>query len=62
MAQTTAHLAESLHPQPNTGLLESARERLEKAIYDVEAHAPVVAGLAPFARRAQRRISGSEKP
>src|ERR1700678_768285 len=25
MAQSTAHLAESLHPQPNTGLLGSAR-------------------------------------
>ncbi len=46
LAHDTAHLAESLHPHPNTGLLGAARDRLEQAIYDVEAHAPVVAGLA----------------
>jgi hypothetical protein len=46
LAHDTAHLAESLHPHPNTGVLGSARDRLEQTLFEVEVHHPVVAGLA----------------
>ncbi len=46
LADSTVHLAESLqHPQ-NKGLLGNARDRLEGAVIDAEAHAPVAVGLA----------------
>lgn len=45
LAQSTAHLAESLHEQ-DRGLLGKARDRLEGALIDAEAHAPVAVGLA----------------
>ena len=46
LADSTAHLAETLHRQPDKGILESARDRLEQAAVNAEAHAPVVVGLA----------------
>jgi hypothetical protein len=46
LAESTVHLAESLqHPQ-NKGLLGNARDRLETAVIEAEAHAPVAVGLA----------------
>lgn len=46
LAESTAHLAESLHHQRDRGLLASARDRFERALVDAETHAPVAAGLA----------------
>jgi hypothetical protein len=46
LAETTAHLAESLHHQQGTGILGKARDRLEMAVSNAEAHAPVAVGLA----------------
>src|SRR5262245_52500872 len=46
LADSTAHLAESLHHQHDTGLLGKARERLEGAVAQAEARVPVAVGLA----------------
>jgi hypothetical protein len=46
LAQSTAHLAETLHKDQGKGILSSARDRLEQAAVNAEAHAPVVVGLA----------------
>jgi len=46
LAESTAHLAESLHQQRDRGLLGSARDRFARAVVDVEVHSPVAAGLA----------------
>ena len=46
LADSTAHLAESLHHQHDMGLLGRARERLEGAVIEAEAHAPLAVGLA----------------
>ena len=46
LATSTAHLAESLHQQHDRGLLGKARDRLEQAACDAEAHAPNLVGLA----------------
>ena len=45
LVQGTAHLVESLHEKDH-GLLTKARDRLERALSDAEAHAPVAVGLA----------------
>jgi len=46
LAESTAQLAESLHRRHDRGLLERARDSLEGAVIDAEAHAPVAVGLA----------------
>jgi hypothetical protein len=46
LAESTAHLAESLHQPPDHGLLAAARDRLEQAVGNAEAHAPLTVGLA----------------
>jgi hypothetical protein len=46
LAESTAHLADSLRHQRDRGLLASARERVEQALIGAEAQAPVAAGLA----------------
>lgn len=46
LAESTAHLAESLHRQQTQHLPARARERLEQALSDAEAHAPLAVGLA----------------
>jgi hypothetical protein len=46
LADSTAHLAESLRHRHDKGLLESARDRLDGAVIDAEAHAPIAVGLA----------------
>ncbi len=46
LAESTAHLAESLHHQRELGLIGSAREGLEKAAFDAESRAPLLVGLA----------------
>jgi hypothetical protein len=46
LAESTAHLAESLHHRRDSGLLGKARSRLESAVTNAEAHAPVAIGLA----------------
>jgi hypothetical protein len=46
LAESTAHLAESLHHQQELGILGGAREGLERAAFDAEAHAPFIVGLA----------------
>jgi hypothetical protein len=45
LVQSTTHLAESLHVQ-DRGLLGKARDGIEWALIDAEAHAPVAVGLA----------------
>src|SRR2546423_1545238 len=46
LAESTAHLAESLHHRRERGLLGAARDRLERAVGNAEANAPVAVGLA----------------
>jgi hypothetical protein len=46
LAESTAQLAESLHYQQDRGLLGAARDRLERAVSNAEAHAPLAVGLA----------------
>jgi hypothetical protein len=46
LANSTAKLVEALHPEKKQGLLGAARDRLERAVIDAEAHAPFAAGLA----------------
>jgi hypothetical protein len=46
LADSTAHLAEALHHQHDTGIVGKARERLEGAVVQAEAHAPLAVGLA----------------
>src|SRR4051812_44522200 len=46
LADSTAHLAESLHHRHDTGVLGKARERLEGAVLAAEAKAPTAVGLA----------------
>jgi Domain of unknown function (DUF4404) len=46
LAESTALLAESLHQQHSRGILGTARDRLEGAMIDAEAHAPTAVGLA----------------
>jgi hypothetical protein len=46
LAESTAHLAESLHHPKARGLLGTAREGLERAAFEAESHAPLLVGLA----------------
>jgi hypothetical protein len=46
LAESTAHLAESLHHQHDTGLLGKARQSLERAVSNAEVNAPVTVGVA----------------
>ena len=46
LAQTAAHVAESLHHPHDHGRMAGARGRLEQAILAAEARAPFVSGLA----------------
>src|SRR5262249_30235142 len=46
LADSTAHLAESLRRRHEEGVLGRARDRLEEAVLAAEARAPVVSGLA----------------
>jgi hypothetical protein len=46
LADSAAHLIESLHRRENRGVLVSARDRLEQAILSTEARTPFLAGLA----------------
>jgi hypothetical protein len=46
LAESTVHLAESLQHPHDHGLLGNARDRLEGAAIDAEAHAPLAVGLA----------------
>ena len=46
LARTTTHLADSLHPHPQPGMLGKVRDQFEQAVLDAEAHAPVAVGLA----------------
>ncbi len=46
LAESTAHLAESLHHQRERGILGTARESLERAAFDAEYRAPLLVGLA----------------
>jgi hypothetical protein len=46
LAESTAHLAESLHHRHNPGLVGNARDRLEQAALNAEARAPLAVGLA----------------
>jgi hypothetical protein len=43
IAESTAHLADSLHQQHDQGVLASARERLETALLDAESRSNIVA-------------------
>jgi hypothetical protein len=46
LAESAAHLADSLHHQHDRGLLEKARDQFRGAIIDAEVHAPIAVGLA----------------
>lgn len=46
LAQTTAHLAESLHHKQHAGMLGKMRNQFEQAMIEAEAHAPVAVGFA----------------
>jgi hypothetical protein len=46
LAESTAHLAESLHHRHDQGLLGSARSGFEQAVASAQAHAPFATGLA----------------
>ncbi|MCI0462934.1 MAG: DUF4404 family protein [Gemmataceae bacterium] len=46
LAETTAHLTESLHHRHERGRLGAARDRLEEAVAGAEARHPFAAGLA----------------
>src|SRR5262249_41783095 len=46
LAESAAHLIETLRQRHGAGPLAAARDRLERAVLDVEARAPVAAGVA----------------
>jgi hypothetical protein len=46
LAESAAHLAESLHHQRDQGFLGNARDRLNSALIKAEVKAPVAAGVA----------------
>jgi hypothetical protein len=46
LAESTAHLVQSLHEQKDRGFLAAARKRLEEAAVRAEAEAPLASGLA----------------
>jgi hypothetical protein len=46
LAESTAQLAESLHHQHESGLLGTARDRLQAAVNGAETRAPLIVGLA----------------
>ena len=46
LAESTAHLAESLSQPQDTGLVGKARGRLEEGLIEAEAYAPTAVGLA----------------
>jgi Domain of unknown function (DUF4404) len=46
LAESTAHVADSLHQQHDEGLLARARDRLEESVLRAEASSPVAVGLA----------------
>jgi hypothetical protein len=46
LAESTAHLAESLHHQHDQTILSRARERLEEAVVKTEARSPFISGVA----------------
>jgi hypothetical protein len=43
LAESTAHLADSLHQQQDQGVVTSARDRLETALLDAESRSNIVA-------------------
>src|SRR2546423_1079361 len=46
LTESTAHLLQALQQRQDTSLLTTARERLDQAILNAEAHAPFAAGIA----------------
>lgn len=46
LAESSAHLVQTLHAQQDPGLISAARERLEQAAARAEAEAPVATGVA----------------
>lgn len=46
LAESSSQVLEALHHAPETGLLATARERLEEAAASAESKAPVAAGIA----------------
>jgi hypothetical protein len=46
LADSAAHLAESLHRRHEEGILGRARDRLQEAVLAAEAKVPLLAGLA----------------
>jgi hypothetical protein len=46
LAESTAQLAETLHRRHDAGVLAGARDRLQEAAVEAEAHAPLAVGLA----------------
>ena len=46
LAESTAHLAESLHQKHDLGIVGKSRERLELAMTNAETHAPLLVGVA----------------
>jgi hypothetical protein len=46
LAESAAHLAESLHHQHDQGFLGNARDRLNAALIQAEVKAPLAAGVA----------------
>ena len=46
LADSTAHLAETLHHEEDRGLLGKARDRFEGALINAETHAPNLVGVA----------------
>jgi hypothetical protein len=46
LAESTAHLVESLHHQERRGFLGTAREGLERAAFEAENQHPILVGLA----------------
>jgi hypothetical protein len=46
LAESAAHLAQTLHDQHDEGLVAKARDRLGDALFQAEAHAPNAVGLA----------------
>lgn len=46
LADSTAHLAESLHQRHDEGLVSKARDSFERAVTSAETHAPLATGLA----------------
>lgn len=55
LTQSTAELVQALHQRHDTGVLATARDRLEQAIVGAETKAPVAADLA---RRLVETLSG----